>query len=99
MRVIKPLRLGLLTRPYSLRGQHRLGVSVMAWATLSEAAVLLPESEMWEAAQSVLDEDEALDLGIPKPCGEFLVSGRAWAHDPAQTGTCAVSVRVGSLEK
>lgn len=99
MRVIKPLRLGLLTRPYSIRGQHRLGVSVMAWATLSEVAVLLPESELWSAAQAVLDEDEALDLGIPKPCGEFLVSGSAWSHDPARPGACAVSVRVGTLEK
>lgn len=99
MRIIKPLRLGLLTRPYSMRGRLRLGVSVMTWATLAQAGELLPEAQMWEACQSRLDEDEAIDLGIPKPCGEFLVSGRAWSHDPGQPGACAVRARVGTLDK
>lgn len=99
MRIIKPLRLGLLTRPYTLHGQHRLGVCVTAFVTLDEAATLVTDAEFWRVAQTVLDEDEAVDLGIPKPCGEFLVSGKAWSHDAAQPGACAVRVQVGTLEK
>ncbi len=99
MRIIKPLRLSLLTRPYTYLGRHQLGVAVMAMATLEPDPILLPEAELWKTANAALEEDSVLDLGIPKPCAEFLVSGSAWAHGAADPGSCAVRVRVGGLEK
>src|SRR3546814_20053315 len=42
---------------------------------------------------------DLLDLGVPKPCAEFLVSGQAYtAHQPDRTA-CVARVRVGSLQK
>ena len=106
MRIFKPLQLGLLTRPYLHRGRHQMGVTVMAFArmprgdaALAAEPLLLPEAELWKLAGEVLDEDEALDLGVPKPCAEFLASGRAYSHDPASPGRCAVLVQVAGKEK
>ena len=99
MRTIKPMRLGLLTRPYLHMRQHQVGVAVMAFASMEDAPALLMDAEMWRLAQERLDEDETVDLGIPKPCAEFLVSGRAFAHNATDFGCCAVRARVGDLEK
>lgn len=99
MRILKPLRLGMLTRPYQYRGRQQLGVSVFAFATLAPEPVLLPEAELWTTAGEVLDEEEALDMAVPKPCAEFLASGKAWSHDPQQPERCAVLVSVAGKEK
>jgi len=99
MRILKPLRLGLLTRPYQYRNRHHLGITVLALATMDPEPVLLAESELWKMTGEVLDEDEAVDLGIPKPCAEFLVSGKAYSHDPDSPGRCAVLAQVGDREK
>lgn len=99
MRILKPLRLGLLSRPYQYQGGHHLGLTVLALATMDAEPVLLAESELWKMMGEELDEDEAVDLSIPKPCAEFLVSGKAWSHDPASPGRCAVLVQVADREK
>ncbi len=99
MRTLKPLRLGLLARPYLYRGQHQLGVAVMAYATMQAAPRLLPEAQLWQALGEYLDEDEAFELGVPKPCAEFLVSGKAYAHGDGERGRCAVEVAVAGQHK
>ena len=99
MRIIKPLRLSLLTRPYTHRRQHWLGVSVLAMATLGDDPVLRPEAEIWRQTGAWLEEDNVVDLAVPKPCAEFLVSGRAWSHDADTPGRAALRVRVAGLEK
>ncbi|MCC2596532.1 DUF2169 domain-containing protein [Pusillimonas sp. MFBS29] len=99
MRIIKPLRLGILSRPYQYRRQHQLGVAVLAMTTLDTAPGLVAEADLWKISGEELDEDEVLDLSIPKPCAEFLVSGRAWSHDTGEPGRVAVSARVDHLEK
>jgi len=99
MRIIKPLRLSLLTRPYTYRRQHSLGVSVLAMATLGDIPILLPEADIWGQTGAWLEEDNAVDLAVPKPCAEFLVSGRAWSHDVDNPGYVALRVRVADREK
>ncbi|ARP92348.1 hypothetical protein CAL14_20350 [Bordetella genomosp. 9] len=97
MRVVKPSRLSLLTRPYRWRGSDKLGIAMLAMATLKDAPALTSEQDLWRlAAQEV---GGALDLGVPKPCAEFIVSGKAYTrHQPDKTA-CAVRARVGSLDK
>src|SRR5690606_4629826 len=99
MRIVKPLRLSLLTRPYTYRRQHRLGVTVLAMATLDGDSMLVPEAEIWQRTGQWLEEDNVLDLAVPKPCAEFLVSGRAWSHDADEPGRVAVRARVADKEK
>ncbi|MCD0502837.1 DUF2169 family type VI secretion system accessory protein, partial [Bordetella petrii] len=99
MKIIKPLRLSLMSRPYRLRRRQRLGLGVFALASLAPQPLLQPEADMWQLLGDVLDNDGILDLGIPKPCAEFLVSGCAYPAASQRPGTCAVQVRVGDLRK
>ncbi|OZI37319.1 hypothetical protein CAL29_02545 [Bordetella genomosp. 10] len=97
MKTIKPFRLSLMTRPYRWRRADTLGVAVMALATLDDAPRLMPEQELWKLAAE--ETGGILDLGVPKACAEFLVSGYAYTrHQPDKTA-CGVRVRVGELEK
>jgi len=99
MKIVKPLRLGVMSRPYVMRRRTRLGLSVFALANLGEPALLLPEADLWQLVGEALGGDGVLDLGVPKPCAEFLVSGQAYtAHQPDRTA-CVARVRVGSLQK
>lgn len=97
MKIVKPLRLGLLSRPYQMRRRSQLGLSVLALASLD--GLLQPEPDLWRLAAEVLDEGAALDLGVPKPCAEFLVSGKAYTAHQDDRSACAARVRVGTLEK
>lgn len=99
MKIVKPLRLGLLSRPYMMRGRSALGISALALASLDARALLLPEAELWELAGEALGEDGVLDLGVPKPCAEFLVTGNAYTAHQARRDACAVRVRVGDRQK
>jgi uncharacterized protein YjbI with pentapeptide repeats len=99
MKIVKPLRLGLLARPYQMRRRKQLGLAVLALASLDESPRLQPEPDLWKLAAEALDEDSALDLAIPKPCAEFLVSGKAYTAHQEDRTACAARVRVGSLEK
>ena len=99
MKIVKPLRLSLMSRPYRLRGRQRMGLGVFALASLDAQPLLQPEADLWQLAGEVLGEEGVVDLGVPKPCAEFLVSGSVYtAHQP-QPATCAAQVRVGDLSK
>jgi uncharacterized protein YjbI with pentapeptide repeats len=79
--VIKPLQLGLLSRPFNYQRQSYLGVAILAYVPLGEVDELLPEISMWQETMALLGGDGVLDAGIPKTRGEFLVVGSA--HAPA----------------
>ncbi|OZI63159.1 DUF2169 family type VI secretion system accessory protein [Bordetella genomosp. 11] len=97
MRVVKPSRLSVLTRPYRRHGTDVLGTAVMALATLDERPALMPEQELWRVASE--EAGGLLDLGMPKADPEFLISGLAYTrHQPDKTA-CAVRARVGGLDK
>jgi uncharacterized protein YjbI with pentapeptide repeats len=97
MRVVKPARLSLLTRPYRWQGVDMLGTAVLAMSTLDAQPVLLTEQALWKLAAE--EAGGLLDLGIPKPCPEFLVSGQAYTTHQADKTACAVRAHVGGLEK
>ncbi|ALM85920.1 DUF2169 domain-containing protein [Bordetella sp. N] len=97
MKTIKPFRLSLLTRPYRWQRADTLGVAVMALATLDDAPRLMPEQELWKLAAE--ETGGILDLGVPKACAEFLVSGNAYTRHQADKTACGVRIRVGELDK
>ncbi|QHS37874.1 DUF2169 domain-containing protein [Alcaligenes faecalis] len=99
MRIVKPLRLGILTRPWSWRGQHALSVSVQAWCSMDAPHVLSTDARMWQSVSDLMQDDDVLDLALPKPCAEFLVSGHACAPGGEPVSQLAVQARVGPIEK
>jgi uncharacterized protein YjbI with pentapeptide repeats len=91
MKIIKPMTLGLLTRPFEFKREFWLGVSVLAFLPVGGAPILLPETEMWPFLAGELPPGQALDVVIPKTRPEFLTI----AHAFAPNGIAAPMVRTG----
>lgn len=100
MKIIKPLRLSVLNRPFRLQGQNHLGVSVMALADMSATPQLRPEVELWQLAASELQTSGGvLDMAMPKARAEFLATGYAYTHHQQDKTACAVRIEVDDLSK
>ncbi len=99
MKVLKPSKLSVLTRCFEHRRRFYLGVSVLGFIPLEGEARLLPEAAMWTFAGERLGAEGALDVGIPKARGEYIVHGSAYAPGGVALTELAVGVRVGPLQK
>ncbi|ATQ76377.1 hypothetical protein CR152_18970 [Massilia violaceinigra] len=99
MKIIKPMRLGVLPRPFTWQKKHFLCVTAYAHATLSPNPQLLNEQGLWPMLANELGETSVLDLGLPKQYPEFLVSGFGYTHHQQDKTRCAVSARVAHIEK
>ncbi len=100
MKIIKPLRLSVLNRPFRLQGQNHLGVAVMALADMSAAPKLRPEVELWQLAASELQTSGGvLDMAMPKARAEFLATGYAYTQHHQDKTACAVRIEVDTLTK
>lgn len=99
MKTLKPLRLGVLTRPYRWQGQNLLGVAVYAWAGLGRQPLLHPDHELWTALAEDAGPETVFDLVVPKTRQEFLLSGHAYACHQDNAGHCGVRIQVGEREK
>ncbi|XHS77596.1 pentapeptide repeat-containing protein [Burkholderiaceae bacterium UC74_6] len=77
MKIVKPLTLGTLHKPFSWRGRHQLVVSALGFFPLDGAAHarLLPEPGHWPAVLAALPAQRALDEVCPKAQAEALVLG------------------------
>ncbi|CDG17747.1 DUF2169 family type VI secretion system accessory protein [Xenorhabdus doucetiae] len=100
MKIIKPLRLSLLYRPYRWLQKNHLGIAIMALADMSSAPRLRPEAELWQLAESELKTcNGIIDLAMPKPCAEFLATGYAYTHHQSDKTACAARIQIGQLDK
>jgi len=101
MKIIKPLRLGLIQRPYRWQRQHHLGISVLALADMSASPKLRPDQELWQlAAQELKSCGGVLDYGLPKSNAEFLATGFAWPDAKmADKNQSIARIQLGELSK
>jgi len=99
MKILKPLRLGVLPRPFSWQGQSQLGIGLYALIDLHDEQRLHSEQSLWALLTAEAGEGVVLDLGLPKPFAEFLVTGNAYTHHQAEKTRCAVRAQVGSVSK
>ncbi|ETS32268.1 hypothetical protein BB987_08150 [Photorhabdus temperata] len=100
MKIMKPLRLGVLHRPWRWQQQNYLGVAVMALTDMSDSPQIRPEPELWQlVAQELQSTGGVLDLSIPKPCAEFFATGYAWTNHQQQKEACMVRIQVADKEK
>lgn len=88
MRITAPMFACPLLRPFSVRGDQRLGVSVASAWTLAGAP--LPVTELWKRFQRAAGPDEVLDQGLPKSASEWLLVGHA--HPPGPVFETVVGV-------
>jgi uncharacterized protein YjbI with pentapeptide repeats len=100
MKIIKPLRVSMLTRPFPADQRHWLAMTAIAMTdSFAADARLVPEPEVWKTLAAELGADAALDAGMPKAGPEFLVSGHAYTHHQQDKTQCAVSVQVQGRRK
>lgn len=100
MKVIKPLRLGVMSRPYYKMHTPYLGIAVLALVDMGEKPLLRPETELWQLAQNELSRYGGIvDLAYPKHYAEYLVVGHAWPHSALSENVCRVSITLGEKQK
>ena len=99
MRVVKPFQIGLLSRPFTFRRRHYLGVASLVHMPLDGEPRLLPESALWQDAAKVNGPEIVLDTGVPKKRGEFLVAGSAWAPAGKPTGLLRAAAELGGQRR
>ncbi|WP_418130273.1 DUF2169 domain-containing protein [Variovorax sp. 375MFSha3.1] len=100
MKIIKPLRLGMLTRPFKKDQRNWLAVTALAMTdALDSDARIIPEARCWQTFADELGGEIAFDLGMPKVKQEFLVTGIAYTRHQQDKTQCAVNARVGRLQK
>jgi uncharacterized protein YjbI with pentapeptide repeats len=101
MKVIKPGKLSLLTRCYEQERRFYMGFSVLVFVPLgvqSTGPILLPEVDLWKFAAKHL-AGGTLDVGFPKPRGEFIVVGKAYTPGGAPQPSLTARAKVGGLRK
>ena len=92
MRVIKPQRLGLLTKTMPYDNAGLFVVSTLTFFDLLDPTDILAETAMWPLVAQELPKGAIFDAAYPKPHGEFLIAGRAMAKKPVQAMHVAVTV-------
>ncbi|MBC8953154.1 DUF2169 domain-containing protein [Xenorhabdus sp. PB62.4] len=100
MKIIKPLRLSVLYRPYRWLQKNHLGISFMALADMGSVPRLRPEPELWQLAENELKTCNGIvDLAMPKSRAEFLATGYAYTHHQTDKTACTARIQIGQLEK
>jgi uncharacterized protein YjbI with pentapeptide repeats len=97
MKILKPQKLGLLTRCFEHERRAFLGVAILALHNFSHA--LASEMDMWKFLPEELGKDAVVDTGIPKSCGELLVTGSAFQPGGEPRPGSMVRVKVGKVDK
>jgi uncharacterized protein YjbI with pentapeptide repeats len=99
MKVVKPMCLSLLTRPFEFGGRMLFGVSVLGMVPMNGEREMLGEAALWQTAANELGQEGFLDAGIPKRRGEVLVAGNAWTREGSDRTKCRVRLSCGELSK
>jgi uncharacterized protein YjbI with pentapeptide repeats len=98
MKTIKPQRLSALTRVFEYDRACVLAITPIVYFAFEPQGALLPEVALWKFVPGEL-ADGVLDLAMPKPRGEVLVTGRAYARNGVPQPAVAVRVKLGTVDK
>lgn len=99
MRIVKPQRISVLQRVFEVRGERRLALGLTAYVPFAAPDQPLPEVSMWQELPKHAGKDVLIDEGLPKPRGEFLVFGRAYAPGGKPRTVVQARVSIGELDK
>lgn len=99
MKIIKPLTISLLTRPFEFRREFWLGLATLAFVPVGEMEILLPETAMWPFLAEELPPEQPLDAAIPKAQAELLAVAHAYAPNGTPAPLVDVTVQLGKLIK
>jgi len=100
MKIVKPMTLGLMHRPYRWQGRHRLLVATLSFFTLGgRVDSLLRDNLQWRKVMAALPSGRPLDELMPKARGEVLLAGSAYAAHGLATTEQLVRLKLGKIDK
>lgn len=99
MKVIKETNQGILLNHFSVDDRFYLALTVMTFFAFAAPDEGLPEQELWPFAQEELGKDTILDMAMPKPLGEVLIHGYAFAPQSKAAPALPVEFHVGPVSK
>ncbi|MFL6655115.1 MAG: DUF2169 domain-containing protein [Sulfurifustis sp.] len=100
MKIIKPLTLGCLQKPYRYRGRNYYVVTALGFFRLGENVErFLTEQSQWPVALKALPAGEPIDFAMPKAHGEMLLAGSAYALGSEPVTRMIVRASVGTIDK
>ncbi|HVY47960.1 MAG TPA: DUF2169 domain-containing protein [Minicystis sp.] len=97
MKVIKPQKLGVLTRPFETAEGCFFSVALLVFFPFEPPYAPLSEVSLWKFCAAELG-DEPVDAAMPKVRGEVLVSGSAYTRGGPRPA-CAPRVTIGTVDK
>ena len=97
--IIKPRKLGILTKVERRGAQASLIVSALGLFSLTEPSDFEFDTALWPMAIKEMPPGAIFDMAMPKPCGEVLFAGRAMAPQGEAVPAMAVDVAVGPMRK
>jgi uncharacterized protein YjbI with pentapeptide repeats len=99
VKVVKPQKVGLLTRSFEFGRDFFFAVAAVVFFPLEDPRRLLTEVDLWKFVPGELGKGAVLDACMPKSRGEFLVTGRAFPSGGQPAAACAPRVQIGSVSK
>ncbi len=99
MKVYKKKEHSLFPRPFGVQGKLYLALTVFIYFDLAAPDDPLGEQELWKTIPDQLKPVPVLDVGMPKPRGEALVTGSCFSPRGTRRTVSTVSFRVGGLGK
>jgi uncharacterized protein YjbI with pentapeptide repeats len=99
MKVIKPLKLGLIHRTYGHLQTHHFAVKAILFFNLKNSTEIVSEAQGWQRLMSVLPQRQVFDEGIPKASPEVLLYGDACSPEGEQTQKLLTRLELGSMVK
>jgi uncharacterized protein YjbI with pentapeptide repeats len=99
MKVIKALNQSLLNKTFEANRSFYLCTAIMSFFSFESSSTLLSEADLWKFAGSELGRDAMVDMCMPKPKGEVLVTGRCHAPGGKPVPAYEVGLQIGSIDK
>jgi hypothetical protein len=98
MKIFKPLNQSLLYKSFEADRSFYLCTAVISFFSFESSPVLLSDPDLWKFLSPELGKDAILDMCMPKPRGEVLVTGRCYASE-GKDSAGEVSLKTGPIDK
>lgn len=99
MKTIKPQKLSLQFKVHEEAGRCYFFPAIIVLFPFDNPAAILSEVALWKLVAEKLGKDTILDMGMPKPRGEVVVSGACYPPHGKSYQACPVTIRIAGIAK
>ncbi len=99
MKIFKKKEHSLLIKTFGIKNTLYLATTVLVFFDLANPDDPLTEQDLWKTIPDELGQEGVLDIGMPKPRGEVVVTGNCFAPRGTERVASEISLRVGEQRK